>query len=203
MVLPSGRTVNCTVFPPTDFDPHKKYPLLLGDTMFVTTFNGDHGRLWIPAISTCGAYVVFAERDDWWGGMEQWEENIKGVYHALAKDPCIDRQRVFLFASSAETQYLSICLEDSPSLWKGAIFLNPTILPYFSKSLPFQSRPKILISTGGDEQEDDRFKRFQAEALKSGVMVDYVIHASEGHHLVGNAAQLERTRAIMHLMFEE
>jgi len=35
------------------------------------------------------------------------------------------------------------------------------------------------------------------------VMVDYIIHAGEGHHVVGNAAQLERTRAIMHFMFEE
>jgi hypothetical protein len=202
LTLPSGRTVLCTVFPPAHFDPHKKYPLLLGDTQFFVTVNGPAGRLWIPAISTCGAYVIFIERYSWWQ-LDHWESDILEVYHVMANDPAIDPQRVFVFGSSAETEYLSKLLTDSPGLWKGAVFLNPGGLPDFSKSPPLQSRPEILISAGGDEQEDDRFKRFQAKALKSGVMVDYIIHPGEGHHLVGNAAQLERTRAIMHFMFEE
>ena len=202
LTLPSGRTVTCTVFPPAHFDPHKKYPLLLGDTQFFVTVNGPSGRLWIPAISTCGAYVVFIERYSWWQ-LDNWESDILGVYHVLAKDPSIDGQRVFVFGSSAETQYLGNLLTDAPGLWQGAIFLNPSGLPDFSEAPPSQSRPKILISAGGDEQEEDRFKRFQAEVLKSGVMVDYIIHPGEGHHIVGNAAQLDRTRAIMHFMFEE
>jgi len=35
------------------------------------------------------------------------------------------------------------------------------------------------------------------------VLVEYVIHPGEGHHLLGNAAQNERTRALMHFIFEE
>jgi hypothetical protein len=200
--LPSGRTVTCTVFPPAHIEPHKKYPLLLGDTQFSVTVNGSHGRLWIPAISTCGAYVIFIERYSWWQ-LDNWESDILDVYDVLTKDPGIDPERVFVFGSSAETQYLGKLLQDSPNLWQGAIFLNPSGLPDFSQSPSFKSRPRILISTGGDEREDDRFKQFQFEALKSGVIVDYVIHPGEGHHLVGNAAQLERTRAISHFMFDE
>jgi len=66
-----------------------------------------------------------------------------------------------------------------------------------------QSRPKILISAGGAEHEADRLKRFQAEALNSGVLTEIVVHPGENHHLVGNAAQLERTMAMMHFIFEE
>jgi hypothetical protein len=202
LTLPSGRTVTCTVFPPAHFDPHKKYPLLLADTQFSVAVNGAHGRLWIPAISTCGAYVVFIERYSWWQ-LDNWESDILGVYHELTKDPAIDRQRVFVFGSSAETKYLSKLLTDSPGLWNGAIFLNPSELPDFTQSIPFQLRPRILISAGGDENQDYRIKKLQVNALNFGMMVDYIIHPGEGHHLVGNAAQLERTRAIMHFMFEE
>ena len=46
-------------------------------------------------------------------------------------------------------------------------------------------------------------QKFQAEALKSGVLVEYVIHPGENHHLIGNAAQLERNHAMMHFIFEE
>jgi dipeptidyl aminopeptidase/acylaminoacyl peptidase len=50
---------------------------------------------------------------------------------------------------------------------------------------------------------NSRLKEYQEDALKSGVMVEYVIHPGEGHHLVSNVAQLERTKAIMHFIFEE
>jgi predicted esterase len=126
-----------------------------------------------------------------------------GVYHALAHDPGIDTRRVYLFGASAETRYLSECVTQSPGLWKGIILLNPTQLPDFSKSPPFQSRPKILISAGGEEHEADRLKKYQADALNWGVLVDYVIHPGEPHHLVGNAGELERTKAMMHFVFEE
>ena len=63
--------------------------------------------------------------------------------------------------------------------------------------------PKILISSGGLEMRDDGFKRYQEDALKSGVIVETHIHPGEGHHLVGNAAQRERTKAMVHFVFDE
>ena len=201
--LPSGRSVTCTVYLPANFNPHKKYPLVLGNTQFGVAINGGHGRLWVPNIATCGAYVVIINREEWWTGIEQWEENVRGVAQALVKEPNIDPQRVYLFAASAETKYLSECLTRTPSLWRGGIFLNPTALPDFTTSPPHQIRPKILISAGGNEQEKQRLQDFQAKALKSGVLVEYVIHPGENHHLIGNAAQLERNHAMMHFIFEE
>ena len=66
-----------------------------------------------------------------------------------------------------------------------------------------QQRPKILISAGGEEHEDSRLKKYQQDSLQSGVMVDVVISPDATHFFVGNTAQLERTMAIMHFIFEE
>ena len=198
--LPSGRSVNYTTYPPLNFDPHRKYPLVMGDHVF---YADDHRRLWMPCFAACGAYVVIVGRPSWWDGIEQWEGDVTGVCQNLMRAPYIDKQRIFLVGTSAETEYLSDCLAKSPGLWKGAIFLNPGMLPDFSKSPPFQSRPKILISAGSEEGEGDRFKQFQANSLNYGVMVDYVIHPDEGHTLISDAARLERTKAMMHFVFEE
>jgi predicted esterase len=104
---------------------------------------------------------------------------------------------------SAETAYMSEFVTNSPGLWKGIILLNPSGLPDFSNSPRFSRRPKILISAGSEENEEDRFKKYQEESLQSGVMVEYVIHPGEGHYIVGNAGHLERAKAMMHFIFEE
>ena len=194
-----------TVYLPVDFNPHshRKYPLIIGATDFGVVKDGAHGRLWVPAMAACDAYVVIVNRGGWWNGLEQWGDDITTAYQQLSPYLRIDKNRVFLFGASAETEYMSEFMAKSPGLWAGAILLNPTGLPDFSKSPPFQQRPRILISAGGEEYEDARLKQFQADALKSGVLVDVIIHPGEGHHLVGNAAQLERTKAMMHFIFEE
>jgi hypothetical protein len=94
-------------------------------------------------------------------------------------------------------------LADTPGIWKGAIFLNCYPNIGVMKSSPFQSQPSILMSVGSMEYQDYQLKQLQTNSIKSGVMVKYIIHPGEGHHLCGNAAQLERTRAIMHFMFDE
>jgi hypothetical protein len=201
--LPSGRSVDCIICPPGNFDRRKKYPLVLGDTVLAEPLYNNEGRLWMPGIATCGAYVVIINRATWLGGVEQWGQNVMGVYQSLARDPCIDTGRVYLFAISVETKYMSDFMAKSPGPWKGAILLNPTTLPDFSQSPPFQPRPKILISSGSEEHQEARLKKYQADALNYGGVVEYIIHPGENHTLVGNAAQLARTQAIMRFIFEE
>jgi hypothetical protein len=201
--LPSGRSVNCTIYQPANFDRHKKYPLLIGYTSLGTVTGGGFGRLGLPAIAACGAYVVVVDRVSWDTGIDLWEENVTGARKSLEKNPNIDFRQVYVFAASKETHYLNECIAKSPGLWKGAILLNPGELPDFSQSSSLQQRPKILISAGGEEHEEDRLKKYQEESLKSGVLVDTVISSGEGHFFVGNAGQLERTRAMMHFIFEE
>jgi hypothetical protein len=165
--------------------------------------NGPHGRQWAPALATCGAFVITVERTGWFASLNEWKENVMSIYQHFHREPCLDFNQAYLFGASAETQPMSELLAQSPGLWKGAIFLNPSGLPDFSKSPPFQARPRILISTGGEEHEEARLRTFQTNALSSGVLTEIIIHPGENHHVVGNAAQLERTRALTHFVFEE
>ncbi len=201
--LPSGRSVNCTIYSPPHFDRRKKYPLLIGYTHPGTVINGGFGRLGLPAVAECGAYVAVVNRASWDNGIEQWDEMVTGVCKGLEKNPNIDFNQVYVFAASKETHYLSECVAKSPGLWKGAILLDPGELPDFSKSPPFQQRPKILISAGGEEHEEDRLKQYQEESLKSGVMVKTVISPGESHFFVGNAGQLDRAKAMTRFIFDE
>jgi hypothetical protein len=98
---------------------------------------------------------------------------------------------------------MSDLVEKKPGLWRGLILLNPGQLPDFSKSPRFQARPKILLSAGGEEQEEERFKNYQTNARGWGIVVEYIIAPDEPHRMIGKAAKLERARAVEHFIFDE
>jgi len=197
---PSGRSVSCIIYPPPKVDRHKKYPLVISDTWVPDAI---HGPMFYSGIAACGAYVAIVERRGWYDGIGQWGENVLNLYQNLKQDPTIDFRQVYLFSASAESKYMSELVEKTPGLWKGIILVNPGQLPDFSKSPIFQRRPKILISAGGEEHRDEEFKKYQKDALKDGVMVEYIISPGETHRFVGKAAKLERAKAVERFIFEE
>jgi len=199
MKLPGGD-VNCTIYRPPNFDPHKKYPLVIGDTIITDPI---YGEPFMTGMAACGASVAVVERPWWTVGIEQWAQNVQGLYEQLKNDPTVDTRRVYLFAASAETHYLSQLVEANPAPWRGLILLNPGALPDFSKSPRFQLRPKILLDAGGEEHDEARFKQYQTNALNSGVVVEFFTHPGETHRMVGSAAKLERARLLTHFIFEE
>jgi hypothetical protein len=205
LTLPSGGRLNYDIFPPVHAyeHPHRKYPLIIGNTQFGVTMRGVHGRLWIPAMAACDAYVIVVNRVDWWQGLDRWSDNVRAVYNEATKTLPIDKGQVFLFGASAETTYMTPLITNSPALWKGVLFLNPTGLPDFSSAPPGLPRPRILISAGGLERGDARFKKYQDDALRWGVAVEYITHPGEGHHLVGNVSQVERTKAMVRFIFDD
>ena len=83
------------------------------------------------------------------------------------------------------------------------MLLNPSELPDFSKLPVFQARPKMLLDAGGEEHEEDRFKKYQKDALNSGVIVEFYTHLGETHRTVGIDAKLQRSRELMRFIFEE
>jgi hypothetical protein len=128
---------------------------------------------------------------------------VQGLYEQLKNDPTVDTRRVYLFAASAETHYLSQLVETNPAPWRGLILLNPSQLPDFSQSPRFQLRPKMLLDAGGEEHEENRFKKYQKDALNSGVVVEFYTHQGETHRMVGTGPKLERARELKHFIFEE
>jgi hypothetical protein len=195
MNLPGGN-VPVTIYRPANFNPHKKYPLLIGDTQLNT-------EPFLKSVAACGACVAVVGRPYWAGGIEHWVENVQGLYEQMKHDPTVDTSRVYLFAVSAETYYLSQMVATNSAPWRGLLLLTPGALPDFSRLSPFQLRPKILLDTGGEEHQEDRFKQYQANALKSGVMVEYYTHPGETHFMVGADWTRKRVMEEKHFIFEE
>jgi hypothetical protein len=199
MPVPGGQ-VTCTIYRPADFDRRKKYPLVLGDTMITDPI---HGESFMTSMAACGALVAVVERPWWPVGLEQWVEHVQAAYDQLKQDSTVDTRRVYLFAASAETHYLSRLVATNPAPWRGLILLNPGRLPDFSKSPRFQLRPKILLNAGGAENLEDRFKKYQQEALAHGAVVEFFTHPGETHRMVGTDGKLARARILKRFIFEE
>ena len=196
----SSGNVTVTIYRPANFNPHKKYPLLIGDTVVDTSI---YGAPFLKGVAACGATVAVVERPYWAGGIEQWAENVQGLYDQMKNDPSVDASRVYLFAVSAETYYCSQLVEANPAPWRGVLLLTPSQLPDFSGLSPFQSRPKILLDAGREEQEDDRFKQYQLDALTSGVLVEYYTYPGETHFVVGTDYTFGRVMEEKRFIFGE
>jgi len=199
IALPGG-SATVTTYRPANFNKKKKYPLVIGDTMITDPI---YGEPFMTSMAACGATVAVVERPWWTVGIEQWAQNVQGLYDQLKHDPTVDTKRVYLFAASAETQYLSRLVATNAAPWRGLILLNPSVLPDFSKTPWFQSRPKILLDAGGEEHDEGRFKQFQTNALNSGLVVEFYTHPEETHRMVGVKPKMERTRELKHFIFEE
>ena len=76
-------------------------------------------------------------------------------------------------------------------------------VPGFLQGLPFGATAANLHKAGSLEGEDQYFKRYQEKAIQSGAIVEYVIAPGEAHSFMGNAAQLQRTKDIMRMLFDE
>jgi len=198
--LPSGSNVTVTLFYPLNFNPHKKYPLILGDTVVTDAL---HGTWLHTGEAAGGAFVAIVNRRWWPTEIEKWEPYVRGYYDLLQIEPSIDTGRVYLFSASAETQYMNQLLEKTPNFCVGAIYLNPGSLPDFAKTPPLKKRPRIFINAGGEEHEEDRFKQYQEQALKAGAIVEYYTHPTENHRFVGSVAKETRLQALNHFIFEE
>ena len=199
MSLPGGN-VTCTIFRPANFDPHKKHPLLIGDTAISTSI---YGEPFMKGVAACGAMVAVIDRPNWTPGLDQWAVNVQALYEKLKDDPTVDTWRVFVFAVSGETYYLSQMVATNSAPWRGIILLNPGALPDFSQSPRLQPMPKMLLDDGGEQHQEDRFKQFQRDALNAGVVVEYYLHPGETHRMVGEVGRVERVREEKRFIFEE
>jgi hypothetical protein len=204
-----GRSLDYYVYPPADLDrhKHKKYPVIIGNTLYRTLDpvyqNHVQGPLWAPALARCGAYVVIVERPGFWfNGIDQWSDNIMGVYNTLAQDPTIDRHLVFLFATSAETPYLNELVEKSPNLWAGLMQFNGAV-PDITVFPPNKLAPRILVTAGEYEGRASSLEQYQKNANQQGVGVDIVIHPDSAHVLMGKEPLTQKTRAIARFVFAE
>src|ERR1035437_7431584 len=114
---------------PPHVSPNQKYPILLTQEL----------NIWFPYFQIAaqsGYYVAVVDRPffhTWDGNHERtWLEDVSSLYEIMARNPNIDTNRVYLYANSAETSYLSQLINDRPTLAKGAILFSPSALPDLS-----------------------------------------------------------------------
>lgn len=118
----SGSQLNYHVWAPAQLSPKKRYPLILGQTHYMWF-------LYPQVTANGGYYFASANRLSWWDGLDQWPEDVMLLYDIMAQNPNVDTNRVFLFATSAESSYLTQLVAERPYLWKGVILLNPVSVP--------------------------------------------------------------------------
>ena len=195
-----GGKVTYIAYQPANYNNHKKHPLVLGDTIFDDPL---YRELYRKTLAACGASVAIVERRNWNYQLDQWATNVLALYESLASDPSVDTSRVYLFGTSAETKYVSELAQTKPALWRGVILCNPGVLPDFSKLPNYQPRPKIFIDAGGNEHKDDLLKDYQGSTLFNGALVEFYTYPGENHQIVSIDAKIERTKHMMHFVFEE
>ena len=74
------RQCHLTIYRPANFDPHKKHPLLIGDTAINTS---SYSEPFMTGMAACGACVAVVERPNWTPGLDQWAHECPGVYEKM------------------------------------------------------------------------------------------------------------------------
>ena len=127
-----GKTHNAEfdLVAPANFSHHKKYPLIIGTASYEWT-PIPHG-VYAQCLANCGAYVALVHYR--WNQREPETvyaetNNVLAVYDQLAKNPNVDKSRVFLFGFSAGTVVVSELVKNYPGRWRGIMLLNPSPLP--------------------------------------------------------------------------
>ena len=69
------------------------------------------------------------------------------LYTMMTKNPNIDTNRVFLFGTSWDADFLSQIIAGKPDLWRGAILFGPGGLP----GLSYLHKKKLLIIAGRND----------------------------------------------------
>ncbi|HKI68362.1 MAG TPA: hypothetical protein VKA67_02150, partial [Verrucomicrobiae bacterium] len=155
--------------------PNKKYPLLLAQEL-----NSWFACFRIAAAS--GYFVAVVDRpffNTWNGNPEHsWVQDVNGLYEIMAHNPQVDTNRVYLYACSRETSFLSLLMNEQPALAKGAILFNPTGLPDVSA---LQNK-RILIMDGKlDGKAITRLSEYQNRATQAGNSVTLFLQNDTGH----------------------
>ena len=185
---------------PVNFSPHKKYPLLIGTASYEWT--PIPHCVYAQCLANSGAYVALVNYR--WdnrtaAGVDVFTNNVLAVYDELAKNPNIDKSRVFLFGFSAGTEVVSKLVENYPGRWRGIMLLNPSPLPKATMGMT----SRVLATAGSGENEEEHFRHYQEELFKVGIPMDWHIHENAQHVVRDQTAMYERTLWMANMVFDE
>ena len=175
---------------PRHVAPSRKYPLLLAQEL----------NTWFPCFQVAalrGCYVAVVDRpffNTWNGTFEHtWAEDVGSLYEIMAQNPSVDTNRVYLYACSAETFYLTRLMAQRPGLAKGAILFSPGALP--NPASLHNSR--FLIADGSaDGDAPKRLPEFQDRAAAEGNEITLFFQAGASHMVASGGAEHNRANLL-------
>lgn len=185
------------MLPPTQFDPSKRYPLVI---------DGPTESRWSPHsqfLANAGIYYVSVDRrglassDDLTGAAR----DIHAVYQDLKDRPTIDPKRIFLMGFSASGHPVRELVDKYPDYWRGAVFNGAVTTPRLpeTRGAPF---PRLLYSMGELEHADN-LPKYASAACAKGYLVKVVKHPDGGHMFRNNRLIRERSRVIAEFILRE
>jgi hypothetical protein len=173
---------------PPQVAPNQKYPVLLAQEL----------NTWFPYFQIAahsGCYVAVVDRPffhTWDGDHERtWVDDVSSLYEIMAHNPNVDTNRVYLYACSAETSYLSQLLSDRPTLAKGAILFSPSALP---NPGVLQNKRLLLVDGKADGDAPKRLSEFQDRAAGEGSASRLYFQDAAGHMPASGVTERNRAK---------
>jgi hypothetical protein len=186
----AGRPITCRIWaPPED---GRRHPLILAQTPYIWNAYAQ-----VAAAEGCG--FAMAERRYWDDpAIRDWSDDVMTLYRSLAGRPDVDTNRVYLYATSWESTFLSSLVERRPELWFGIILSDP-------KSLPDGCRcvRQLVIAGTAEPGERQRLLQYQARAYDRGIPLRLVLQKNAGHVPRSLATNRERTIRCAQFLHED
>jgi hypothetical protein len=206
------KSVNgIVVYPPANYDPakHKKYPIVITSIGFKAA--QPYISQYAEAVANAGAYFVDIDRpwDNKGNGISVWETTMYNFYKALndqmaqIHDIDFDKRRIFILSNSAQSDGLMHILTQHPGLCKGVIMFVPANLSDPSKLISIKSQPLKILVSAQDGTPEEYLKRYQEDAYKTGVTMEYLIHPGTPHEFIAKQSQRTRIKAMLHFIFDD
>jgi len=189
----AGRLVHYFLWPPVNLSAHKKHPLIIGQTTY---------SWWLPypqIAANTGSYFVFIDRPSWWGGLENWKDDVMQIHDLMVQDPNVDADQVYLYGTSAETGPLSELLTEQSDLWQGALLFNPTATP--DPATVHISQMLVLDGTDDGANAVERWANYQNKAAEQGIMVKLALIDGAQHMSHSTRTEHTKTEQVARFLF--
>ena len=214
-----AKTTRCIVNGSAPWLEYAKITTALVGTVTNAFGNISTYYLWQPVqISVGKKYPVIIAKEFWnWSPYNQIAANegcyfaigdescVEALYNALAKNPNVDTNCVYLYASSAGTKFVCDLISEKPDLWKGVILFGPIYLPDLSY---LQNKRPLVIAGRNDPfvisglTTTDRLKKYQDQAAKAGIPVFLSFLKDSGHMPNSDATERIRVRRFARFLSE-
>jgi pimeloyl-ACP methyl ester carboxylesterase len=206
---PDGLNIPVYLFPPTDTDTVKKYPLVV----FVPPRTGPsrRGYEFRPQLLTnLGFYYagVNYRGCDGYGASysAQWnEEKAAGdVFQAiqeLSKELQCDTQRVFAVTASAGSSVLQSFLRQFPAVLRGAVLLG-SVAPGYDQLLEVERLPRLFVSIGRNDAEFRYVQGFEKWTKLHGVSASFQYLPNYAHFGPDIPKRIAQERAVAEFLLD-